>query len=428
MSAALIRLRLPPVVAASNSSLGLAAIRTLCARPQAPSGVPAVTASTSASAARAPSHTSSTPGAALPATAGVPAASVEAPAKPTLAATVSKWMWRGTMTAAGAAAAGGVALYATDPEGSRDMAMQMRADVEERVRFFTEPSREKLLPDPVPPFPGAQPLRTLVIELEDTLVHSSYNRNFGWRVAKRPGAEAFLAYMSSFYEIVIFTSGLSSYADPILNKLDPNKYYVSYRLYRAETKYEAGVHVKDLAHLNRDMSRVILVDNDPAHFKYQPENAIQIPKWSDDPDDTALLDLIPFLEELVHDDVVDVRDEVSTLTGKPLRTGIAEHRALALSRAERAASATRGSLFGAPLPRAAPVPAAALLVQPATDGSGGDYPGLSSESPHASGVTLDTGKGKKSVWGSVSKSTGMFRPPQHSSSAPAAADSDPAAP
>jgi Dullard-like phosphatase family protein len=316
------------------------------------------------------------------------------------------------MVATGAWAAGSTALYVTDPDGTRDMARQMRNDVEDRVRFFTEPSREKLLPDPVSPYPGAPALRTLVIELEDTLVHSSYDRKFGWRVAKRPGAEAFLAYMSSFYEIVVFTSGLNSYADPILNKLDPNKYYVSYRLYRAETKYESGVHVKDLAHLNRDMSRVILIDNDPAHFKYQPENSVQIPKWSDDPNDTALLDLIPFLEELVHTDVADVREEVSALAGKPLRTGIAEHRALSSSRAERSASAARGSLFGAPPPsRVAAVPVPVTAV-PAADGSGGSSAGA----PGGVGGS-DSGTGKKSVWGSVSKSGRIFRPPP-SSAAP----------
>lgn len=32
----------------------------------------------------------------------------------------------------------------------------------------------------------------------------------GWRTAKRPGADYFLAYMSQFYEIVLFTT-LPSY-------------------------------------------------------------------------------------------------------------------------------------------------------------------------------------------------------------------------
>lgn len=194
----------------------------------------------------------------------------------------------------------------------------------------------------MPAFLGAAPLRTLVIEL-DTLVHSSYNRQFGWRVAKRPGADAFLAYMSGFYEIVVFTSGHTSYADPILNRLDKDRMYVAYRLYRAETKYEGGVHRKDLAHLNRDLARVVLIDDEPEHFSRQPENAILVPAWEDDVADTALLDLIPFLEGLVQEDAPDVRPEIGALKGRPLCDGLAEWRATAGTRGK---AGGRGSLFG----------------------------------------------------------------------------------
>lgn len=311
--------------------------------------------------------------------------------------TLSKWVWRGLLTASGAGVAGAGALYVTDPTGTREMAQAFVKEIDERIKFFTEPSREELLPDPVPPFPGAVPWRTLVIDL-DVLVHSSYNRQFGWRVAKRPGADAFLAYMSSFYEIVVFTSGLNSYADPILNQLDPNKYHIAYRLYRTETKYEGGVHVKDLSHLNRDLSRVILVDHDPKHFKRQPENALLVPNWSDDPADTALLDLVPFLEGLVQEDVPDVRDDLTTLRGKPLSDGLAEHRALASSRSGRVGGG-RSGLFGAAAAPAAGQAAAAPAADAPIEGSGTD-----------DATAGDNALGN-SMWGRVSSKSGsLFRP------------------
>ena len=34
------------------------------------------------------------------------------------------------------------------------------------------------------------------------------------------------------YEIVIFTASVKDYADTILNQLDPEKKFISYRLYR----------------------------------------------------------------------------------------------------------------------------------------------------------------------------------------------------
>ena len=34
----------------------------------------------------------------------------------------------------------------------------------------------------------------------------SFQRQHGWRTAKRPGVDYFLAYLSQFYEVVIFTT------------------------------------------------------------------------------------------------------------------------------------------------------------------------------------------------------------------------------
>lgn len=65
----------------------------------------------------------------------------------------------------------------------------------------------------------------------------------------------FLAEMSQYFEIVIFTDEPNSYADPVLNRLDAN-HVIPYRLYRPETQYHQGKHVRDLSKLNRDLSQV----------------------------------------------------------------------------------------------------------------------------------------------------------------------------
>ena len=48
--------------------------------------------------------------------------------------------------------------------------------------------------------PQAQFTRTLVLDLDDVLIKSDWNRERGWRVFKRPGVEAFLKHMAQFYE------------------------------------------------------------------------------------------------------------------------------------------------------------------------------------------------------------------------------------
>ncbi|KZO92264.1 hypothetical protein CALVIDRAFT_567494 [Calocera viscosa TUFC12733] len=49
-------------------------------------------------------------------------------------------------------------------------------------------------------------LYTVVVDIDDLLVASTWDRQYGWRTAERPGVDDFLAYMSQFYEIVVFTT------------------------------------------------------------------------------------------------------------------------------------------------------------------------------------------------------------------------------
>jgi len=59
--------------------------------------------------------------------------------------------------------------------------------------------------------------------------------------------------------------------------------------------------------MGRPITDVIIIDNSPASYLLQPENAVPIDSWFDDPQDTELLDLIPFLDDLaLCDDVRDV--------------------------------------------------------------------------------------------------------------------------
>jgi import inner membrane translocase subunit TIM50 len=128
----------------------------------------------------------------------------------------------------------------------------------------------------------------------------------GWRFAKRPGVDYFLAYLSQFYEIVVFTSMQSFNAQPLLDKLDPIG-YTMYRLYREATTYDDTKYIKDLSKLNRDLSKVIIMDSNPDAYSLQPENAVAVPPWTGDPNDRYLTEIIPFLETLVIMNVADVR-------------------------------------------------------------------------------------------------------------------------
>ncbi|CAC5401793.1 TIM50 [Mytilus coruscus] len=116
-------------------------------------------------------------------------------------------------------------------------------ELNKEKQAIIEPSREKLLPDPVQ-YPYYQPPYTVVMEMNDVLVHPDWTYNTGWRFKKRPHIEYFLQSIAApLYEVVVYTQDSGANADPILFNLD-QKGYINYRLYRDATRYMHGHHVK----------------------------------------------------------------------------------------------------------------------------------------------------------------------------------------
>lgn len=106
--------------------------------------------------------------------------------------------------------------------------------------YYNEPSFPKLLPNPDPTWERPY---TLVLSLEDLLVHSEWSREHGWRMAKRPGVDYFLRYLNQYYELVIFTSVPSMIGEPIIKKLDPFR-IVMWPLFREATRFRKGEYIK----------------------------------------------------------------------------------------------------------------------------------------------------------------------------------------
>jgi len=171
--------------------------------------------------------------------------------------------------------------------------------------------------------PRSSHKKTLVLDLDETLVHSSFkpvsNADFivpveiedtvhQVYVLKRPGVDQFMRRMGEIYEIVVFTASLAKYADPVLDLLDKHK-VVNVRLFREACVNHKGNYVKDLGLLGRDIKRTIIIDNSPASYMFNPENAVPVESWFDDENDTELLDLIPILEQMAK--TQDVRDEIA---------------------------------------------------------------------------------------------------------------------
>ncbi|XP_043707194.1 CTD small phosphatase-like protein 2 isoform X1 [Telopea speciosissima] len=164
------------------------------------------------------------------------------------------------------------------------------------------------------------PRTTLVLDLDETLVHSTlehcddadftFSVNFNFKehtvyVRCRPHLKDFLEKVGNLFEIIIFTASQAIYAEQLLNVLDPKRRIFRHRVFRESCVFVEGNYLKDLSVLGRDLARVIIIDNSPQAFGFQVDNGIPIESWFDDRLDQELLLLLPFLESLVG--VEDVR-------------------------------------------------------------------------------------------------------------------------
>lgn len=161
-------------------------------------------------------------------------------------------------------------------------------------------------------------LKTLILDLDETLVHCTENlkKAFDFKtpirftggeiidfgVSIRPNAVNFLKLLSKFFEIVIFTASHSCYANSILNILDPNHEYITFRLFRESCiEIEEGIFVKDLRIFgNRNLDEVMIVDNACYSYAFQIHNGIPIVPYFYGREDTQLLELAGFLITLVQ--------------------------------------------------------------------------------------------------------------------------------
>jgi len=160
-----------------------------------------------------------------------------------------------------------------------------------------------------PVHPSDQGRKCLVLDLDETLVHSLFKPTechftlpieldgceYQVYVLKRPFVDEFITECAKLYELVIFTASLSEYANPVIDTLDKNK-VIKHRLFRESCVFhENQVYVKDLSRLGRNLKDCIIIDNSPLSYLFDPTNAIGCTSWFGEENDTELRDLLPVL-------------------------------------------------------------------------------------------------------------------------------------
>ena len=164
------------------------------------------------------------------------------------------------------------------------------------------PRRQPSYTMPSPQSFSAMPQKTLVIDLDETLIHSlakggrmssghmvevKLNMPVGlegktlgpqhpilYYVHKRPHCDDFLRKICKWYNLVVFTASVQEYADPVIDWLEQERKYFSARYYRQHCTFRNGAYIKDLSSVEPDLSRVMILDNSPLSYIFHEGQSI----------------------------------------------------------------------------------------------------------------------------------------------------------
>ena len=167
--------------------------------------------------------------------------------------------------------------------------------------------------------------KTLILDLDETLVHSSFvpfeNNDivlniefegmlYNIYVLIRPGAIDFIKKVAKLYEVIIFTASISKYALPLIDILDSDK-NIQYKLTREHCTFLNGIYIKELKKLNRDLNDLIILDNSPLAYSFDIDNGLPIKAWYEDKNDNEL-DKVYFILEFLSK-VKDARNFIKRI-------------------------------------------------------------------------------------------------------------------
>ena len=119
----------------------------------------------------------------------------------------------------------------------------------------------------------------------------------------RPYLKEFLDEVSKEYELIIYTASEPIYADRMINYIEYQKKYFSYRIYREQCMKLPNKLLKPLDFLfgSRNITDTIIVDNCVSSFIINIKNGIPIKSYFGRGKDCELLHLAKYLKELSHE-------------------------------------------------------------------------------------------------------------------------------
>lgn len=147
------------------------------------------------------------------------------------------------------------------------------------------------------------PKRLLVLDLDETLVHTNGNE-----VSCRPGLDEFLKYIFSEFDVAVWTASEESYAKQVLDIImTPEQ--IGYLVF-IKTRKNCTIknpssmfpyYIKKMKKVRRygyTVYNTLVIDDSEQAWANSYGNLINIPEYYGRNDDTALKTLIEYLEQI----------------------------------------------------------------------------------------------------------------------------------
>ena len=145
---------------------------------------------------------------------------------------------------------------------------------------------------------------SLILSLDKTL---SYKNNKTNAIILRNGLFSFLSTIKPFFELILFSIDSKDVSYPIINMIENDKKYFDYKFYKDHCVLYKNNLIKDLTLIGRDLSKIIIVDNNETCFELNKENGIKISSFYGDNNDNKLFELKNILKEIYFKNYNDVR-------------------------------------------------------------------------------------------------------------------------
>ena len=145
---------------------------------------------------------------------------------------------------------------------------------------------------------------SLILSLDKTL---SYKNNKTNAIILRNGLFSFLSTIKPFFELILFSIDSQDFSYPIINMIENDKKYFDYKFYKDHCVLYKNNLIKDVTLIGRDLSKIIIVDNNETCFELNKENGIKISSFYGDNNDNKLFELKNILKEIYFKNYNDVR-------------------------------------------------------------------------------------------------------------------------